>query len=229
MRLYSGRVKEIQLPYQGRQAAWIACPPGAIPAPGQYLQAFDPAAGQTPLAASLFPAAYADGGFQAAAPVPEEWLPGTVLRIRGPLGRGFRLPPTAHRVALGVLGDKLDCLLPVVDAAVKQQADVALFTDLPLPRLPASVEVHPLASLPEAPGWADWLALDLPLEALADLRACLGLVPRASLACAAQALIHTAMPCSGIGTCGACAVPDRQGWKLVCKDGPVFDLDQLDW
>ena len=135
----------------------------------------------------------------------------------------------SFRVALGIFGDELGRLLPVVDAAGKGQADVALFTDLPLPRLPASVEVRPLASLPEAPGWADWLALDLPLEALAGLRACLGLAPRMRLACAAQALIHTAMPCSGIGTCGACAVPHRQGWKLACKDGPVFDLDQLEW
>jgi NAD(P)H-flavin reductase len=38
-----------------------------------------------------------------------------------------------------------------------------------------------------------------------------------------------AMPCSGLADCGVCAVPARRGYKLACKDGPVFDLDELDW
>ena len=47
----------------------------------------------------------------------------------------------------------------------------------PLPSLPASVEIHPLNSLPEVLAWADFLALDLPLHALADLRMVLGAGP----------------------------------------------------
>jgi len=229
MRLYSAWVKEIQLERQDWRSAWIACPPGAVPAPGQYIQAVDPTAWEAPLGFPLFPVDYGEGGFLAAAPVPSEWHPGTALRLRGPLGKGFQLPQTARRVALGGLGDGLERLLPLVHAAEEQGADVALFTDLAIPRLPPSVEVHPLSALPEASGWADWLAMDLPLEGLPDLRTHLGKFPRGISPCPAQVLIQTAMPCCGIGACAACALPHRRGLKLVCKDGPVFDLDQVAW
>ena len=43
----------------------------------------------------------------------------------------------------------------------------------------------------------------------------------------AQALIVTPMPCGGIAECGVCAVTVRRGWKMACKDGPVFDLKEL--
>jgi hypothetical protein len=43
----------------------------------------------------------------------------------------------------------------------------------------------------------------------------------------AQALVITPMPCGGIAECGVCAVTARRGWKLACKDGPVFDLTEL--
>jgi dihydroorotate dehydrogenase electron transfer subunit len=31
----------------------------------------------------------------------------------------------------------------------------------------------------------------------------------------------------GVGVCCACAIPTRQGYKKVCKDGPVFSLHEL--
>jgi len=36
------------------------------------------------------------------------------------------------------------------------------------------------------------------------------------------------MPCGGLGDCGLCAVDLKRGWKLACKDGPVFDLNELE-
>jgi dihydroorotate dehydrogenase electron transfer subunit len=33
----------------------------------------------------------------------------------------------------------------------------------------------------------------------------------------------------GIGTCLGCAVKTRSGYKLVCKDGPVFDAKEIIW
>jgi len=79
--------------------------------------------------------------------------------------------------------------------------------------------------LPDLLAWADFLALDLPLEALADLGKHLPDV----LPCPAQALIYTPMPCACLARCGACAVPTRRRWKLACEDGPVFDLRELAW
>lgn len=33
----------------------------------------------------------------------------------------------------------------------------------------------------------------------------------------------------GIGACFGCAVRTKEGNKLVCKDGPVFDAGEIDW
>jgi NAD(P)H-flavin reductase len=46
--------------------------------------------------------------------------------------------------------------------------------------------------------------------------------------CPAQALFYSPMPCGGAADCGVCALRTRHGVKLVCKDGPVFNLEELD-
>ena len=33
----------------------------------------------------------------------------------------------------------------------------------------------------------------------------------------------------GIGACLGCAIRTANGYKLVCKDGPVFDAQEIDW
>ncbi len=33
----------------------------------------------------------------------------------------------------------------------------------------------------------------------------------------------------GIGICNACVIRTKQGYKRVCKDGPVFDAEEIDW
>ena len=110
---------------------------------------------------------------------------------------------------------------------------VTLFTSAPLPALPASIEVYPLSLLPEALSWADCLGIDLPLEALAGLRSCISLKKDEELMIPAQALVLTPMPCGGVAECGVCAVPSRRSqgrrYRLACKDGPVFNLDDLEW
>jgi hypothetical protein len=223
-----GKVTEVQLRPGDARAAWIACPPKAIPAPGQYLLAWDAAA---VLGTALYRASAESeaDGFLSAPPIPGEWEPGSPLRLRGPLGQGFRLPTQVRRLALAALGETAERLLPLVEPPPGQKRDVALVSNAALPSLPTSVEIHPLHSLPEVLSWADFLALDLPLEALPGLRTVLGMGTGQGLPCPAQALVLSPMPCAGLGECGACAVPARGGWKLACLDGPVFDLNLLDW
>jgi len=43
-----------------------------------------------------------------------------------------------------------------------------------------------------------------------------------------QASLEERMGC-GIGACLGCVVKTRTGYKRVCKDGPVFDLEDLIW
>lgn len=228
MRTYTGKVAELQADHLGRPTAWVACPPGAIPAPGQYLKAHVPALTGEVLPATLFASEISSQGFRALPPIPPEWLPGTELSLWGPLGNGFRMERTARHLGLVSLKDasRLSLLIP---SALEQGADITLFADLPVPPLPASVEVAPLSALPEALSWADFLALEMTLAELPGLRSLFGLKPEQHLPCPAQALIYTAMPCAGMAECGACAVPTRRGWKLACLDGPVFDLRTLEW
>jgi dihydroorotate dehydrogenase electron transfer subunit len=45
-----------------------------------------------------------------------------------------------------------------------------------------------------------------------------------------QATVDAPMAC-GMGLCLGCAAPGcgERAYRLVCKDGPVFGLDDLDW
>jgi dihydroorotate dehydrogenase electron transfer subunit len=151
------------------------------------------------------------------------------LDLVGPLGNGFELPREVQRLGLVALGDTISRLMPLVGQIEHSQRGVTLFTNLPLPRIPAYLEAYPLPSLVEALDWPDFLVIDLPLERLPELRDILGLADGRSLACPTQVLVTTPMPCAGLAQCGACAVPGRRGWKLACEDGPVFDLHQLKW
>jgi hypothetical protein len=230
MRTYSGRVAELQLDPAGRIAARIACPRGAVPAPGQYLLATDET---SLLGIPLFNAGPALNGFLAAPPLPASWAPGTPLALRGPLGRGFRLPAGLRRLALVVAGDGTSGsgvarLLPLAIQALEENAAVTLFAAAPLPDLPLSVEAYPLEAAGEAMRWADFLAVEIPLEGLPVLGDLLGLGPGERPSTPGQALTRTAMPCAGLADCGVCAVlTGSRSWKLACKDGPVFDLTDL--
>lgn len=44
-----------------------------------------------------------------------------------------------------------------------------------------------------------------------------------------QSSVETLMAC-GFGVCRGCAIPSKDGsYKMACKDGPVFDLEEIDW
>jgi hypothetical protein len=234
---YTGRILEIQLEIYKKSAALLECPAKAVPTPGQYLLAHNPDEVEKTFADVLFPAGPPSepgsgdpARFLTAPGIPENWSPGTTLQLSSPLGKGFHLPDRLHRLALVALADTPARLLPLAHLGLARGAEVALFSDLPLPQLPSDVEALPLKSLAESRAWADFMALDLYLEDLRNLRARLGLGLHEHLPCPAQALIVTPMPCGGVGECVVCAVPARRGkWKLACKDGPVFDLSKLDW
>jgi dihydroorotate dehydrogenase electron transfer subunit len=160
------------------------------------------------------------------AELPESWLPGDELSIRGPLGRGFQLPPRARRVALATLAGNPGRLLPLAAAALAQGCEVALCCDASAADLPAAVEVCGLADLPSTIAWADYLAVDIKIEELEGLEEKLKVrdLPRAL---DAQALVASPMPCGGMAKCGVCAVPVRKGERMLCEDGPVLDLREL--
>jgi dihydroorotate dehydrogenase electron transfer subunit len=127
-------------------------------------------------------------------------------------------------VALAALGRNPARLLALAEPALAQNAGVVLLTDIIPYGLPAAIEISPLAALAEALRWADYIAFDLPRAALANL---LREIREAAYASDGQALIETPIPCGGMGECGVCAIGLQKGYRLACKDGPVFDLKTL--
>lgn len=226
---HSGRVTEIRLEAGRQMEAFVACPVNAIPLAGQYLLASDLDDPEEVLGVPIFIAEKSLQGFWAAPLTPVSWIPGTNLDLVGPLGHGFKLPREVQRLGLIALGDTVSRLMPLVGQIGVSHVGMTLFTDLPLPRVPALLEAYPLASLREVLDWSDFLVFDLPLQRLPELRDMLGLPDRNGLPCPVQVLVTTPMPCVGLAHCGACAVPARRGWIMACEDGPVFDLKQLKW
>ena len=237
MQINTGKISLIQIEPDGNRAAQIDCNPKVIPRPGGYLMAHNPNEPEAVLGCSLFPVglpASMDGaanpGPMSLGPIPRTWHPGTTLELRGPLGHAFNLPPAVRNLALIALGESAGRLLPLIPLALEKNADIAIFSDVPLPSLPPIIEIHALNAISEAVTWADYLAIDMPLENIPILRDTLKLGPHDYLPCPAQILVSTPMPCAGIAECGVCALPQRKkGYVLACKDGPVFNLNQLKW
>lgn len=225
MKQGTGQLVELYLE-SGLTGGRLLCQQNLIPAPGQYLLAHDLASNAV-LPVPVFSAGSVPGGFLLAPPIPPTWQPGTTLSLRGPLGHGFSMPSSARRVALMALGDTSARLQPLLKVALELHVSVVLVSDLDLPDLPPEVEIQPLSALAEIAHWADYVALDVPRDALSGLRQMLGVSEQANIRFDAQMLVTTSMPCGGMADCGVCAVSIRRGWKLACKDGPVFNLNEL--
>jgi NAD(P)H-flavin reductase len=230
MKPFFGKIKEIQQNGPNSIQAVVSLAGGKAPQPGQYFQAHRVADQDAVTAVSLFPGGITDGeaedSFTTAPHVPAHWQPGDELLLRGPLGKGFALPNHAVRLALASLSDECAHLLPLAAEVLARGGEVALFTEYSTPRLPAQLEISPLAGLEKALLWANFLAVSGMPEQVAALKA--DLYPRKMMPCPAQALVLIPMPCGGLAECGVCALPDRKGQTLLaCEDGPVFEWNQL--
>lgn len=230
MKTFVGKIIEIQQAGQGSLQAVISAASARIPQPGQYLQAHRTADREAAVPISIFAGGMAETAqedvFMSAPPIPPHWGPGDELLMRGPLGKGFSLPRHISRLALAALGESCAHLLPLAKTVLGRGGEVSLFTDHNQPRLPAQLEISPLAGLENALLWANFLAVSGSPEQLADLKA--SLYHQQMMPCPAQALVLISMPCGALADCGVCAFPNRKGNTLLaCADGPVFEWEQL--
>lgn len=225
MRIGSGELVELSLE-NGMTGGRMLCSLGLIPAPGQYLLAHDPAT-DAPLPAPVFSSGLSAGSFLLAPPIPIDWKPGTVLSLRGPLGHGFTMPATARKVALVAVNGNPYRLLALLASALTQGAAVTLVSETIPDDLSSDVEIQPLCNLLDVAQWSDYLAFDVARESLPQVRERLMVDGQVGAWNEAQALVVTPMPCGGLAECGVCAVSHRRGWKMACKDGPVFNLNDL--
>lgn len=221
----TGRVVELVL-QNGLRLARISCPKDMIPAPGQYLLAGF-ASGLDLLPVSLYSTEIALEGFITSSQTPVSWTPGTEITLRGPLGRGFELPPTARNVVLVQLAEAPMRLLGLIRPALAQGASVVLVSDSDGGSLPDDVEIQPLSALKETLVWGDYFAFDIEREKLSGLIESLGVAKQKLVGKDAQVLLYTPVPCGGLADCGICAVQLNSTWKMACKDGPVFDFWEI--
>jgi len=227
-----GKVVELILE-DGLRYARISCPAKLTPSPGQYLLASH--ASHSPLPVPIFYTDSAPQGvavaprrhFIASPPIPQSWMPGMDIFLRGPLGHGFKIPASARKVGLIAFDDFPSRLRGLIRPFLSQEAAVVLVSDFASGNLPDDVEVQPLSALSEIIEWADTLAFDVARENLPGLRERLGKRNQLSSGNEAQILIRTPVPCGGIADCGVCAVTLKSSWKMACKEGPVFDLRDL--
>ena len=222
----NGKITELWLSPGGLVGGRIACSPVIDPAPGQYLLGRSDEPGEC-LPSALFVYPDEEGSLLAAPPLPQSWRVGTRLSLRGPCGKGFRVPAGAQKVALAALDGNPYRLMPLIHQALARHAGVTLYSRSIPRQLPVAVEILPLDMLPDALNWADFLAVEISMSDLALLHACLGAPAGQHCPCPTQVLVATPMPCGGVAECGVCSVHTRKGWQLACTDGPVFDFDQM--
>ena len=172
------------------------------------------------------------------------WLstckPGDVIRVFGPLGRGYSLSPATQNVLLVAGGLGVAAVVPLADEAVAAGKAVTLLQGArtaarlyPPETLPQDVEVlsatddgteghHGYVTdlLPGYLSWADQVFACGPTPMFAGMAQ---VMRQARSRKAVQALLEEHMGC-GTGICYGCAVFTRKGVRLVCKDGPRFEL-----
>lgn len=229
MRDYEAWVNEIEIDTFGQVSAEISCPITAVPKAGQYCLAWNPADLNSPLPIAIFLARQTEQGFLTAPGIPASWQPGNNIRLRSPLGKGFQIPQGIQRLALAALDNSPARLFPLISQALNQNIAVTLFTQVSLSDVSSAVEISHVDELPEAIQWADFMAIDLPVQQFKQLSHLLRIDHPRELSIPTQILLISAMPCGGMAGCGVCALPDQRHTKLVCQDGPVFDLRALEW
>jgi dihydroorotate dehydrogenase electron transfer subunit len=171
--------------------------------------------------------------------------PGSTVRVFGPLGRPVTLSPGVRNLLLIGEGAGVAPLVWLADEEIARGRSVTLLLGAggaeglyPIELLAPEVELAvatddgsggrrgPIEELvTEYVSWADQIVACGPGELYSRLAATLrGLLWRRPC----LALLQAAMPC-GTGLCGDCVIATRrQGVKLVCRDGPAFDLRAIE-
>jgi dihydroorotate dehydrogenase electron transfer subunit len=168
---------------------------------------------------------------------------GAELDILGPLGHGWTIRPTVRTLLLLSEDAHIPALTLLSQIALEQELSVALISQsrseqevYPPALLPPEVEYRIVApdSSSGQPGdllsvvdpyihWADALYCAVSRETLVSLYTRFERVRNKHFA--QGVLLHTLV--CGNGACLACSVETYTGQRLVCKDGPVFDLREI--
>ena len=169
---------------------------------------------------------------------------GDAVDIFGPLGKGFEIHPSSRSLLLVAGGVGVAPLVALAEKAMAEGLSVRLLIGekssakiYPEHLLPSGIK--PVITtedgslgqkgmitdiLPQFIPEADQIFACGPLpmyKAIAKMSSKFGGKP-------VYVLLETVMGC-GVGACLSCSIETRHGRKLVCKDGPVFDLNDILW
>ena len=174
-----------------------------------------------------------------------EWMsrrrPGDVVELFGPLGHGYSVRPGTHNVLLVGGGVGVAPLVWMADEQAAQDRSVTMLlgartADALFPAAMLSPEVELVTAtddgsaghhgfvtdlLPTYATWADQIFACGPTPMF---RAMASVLRSLQYRKSCQVLLEERMAC-GTGICYSCAVETRRnGMKLICKDGPRFEL-----
>ena len=144
----------------------------------------------------------------------------------GALGHGFEIPQQAK--ALLVVAENARfaaALIGLIETLVKEDREVVFASGEPAlpehlipPEVEYRVEGKVLDMLGDAMQWGEFLIANGPRAFLEGLEA------KSTHRIRGQKLVgDMVFPC-GVGACYTCALNTRDGLKLACHDGPVFDF-----
>lgn len=257
MRLETARVISQDRVAEDTYLMWLAAPPLATGAAGRFLmircgEGDDPLLPR-PMSYHRFRVVAGETQFAILYDVRgrgTEWLArrqsGDEIRAFGPLGHGVTLQPDTRNLLLVAGGIGIAALPPLMDEMLAKGGSVTLLQGartaaklLPTAFLPAEVEVVSATEdgslgrqgrapelLPEYLSWADQVVACGPnpmFEAMARvIKEVRGGRTRRSV----QVIAEEHMAC-GTGICYGCAMFTPKGVRLVCKDGPAFELNDV--
>ncbi len=162
------------------------------------------------------------------------------LDILGPMGHGWEIRPGVRNLLLIGDGAAIAALTLLAQVAIEQELAVTLLCQFandaevyPPTLLAPEIEYHVttatngerplLERIGDSLAWADAVYCSVSLETAQTLYQRYERLRQKHIA---QSLITRPLVCAN-GACLTCAIETQAGSKLVCRDGPVFTLEEL--
>lgn len=168
---------------------------------------------------------------------------GDSLDLLGPLGNGFFIEPASKNLLLLAGGIGIAPLTFLAQQAIGQEKSVTLLLGAstanqlyPQQALPGGIQTIVTTEdgsagkkgmitdiLPDFIDWADQIYACGPLAMYQTIA-----TQKQHMEKPIQLSLEVRMGC-GLGACYGCSIKTRHGMKQVCRDGPVFNLEEIVW
>ncbi len=168
---------------------------------------------------------------------------GDMIDLLGPLGQGFVLGPESRNLLLVAGGIGIAPLVALAERGIADGFQVTLLLGAPTQSqlYPADLlppQIRILLATEDGSAGRRGVVTDILAELVNEADQVFACGPISMYnAMASQGILkgksvqislEARMGC-GMGYCYGCALETKKGLRLVCKDGPVFDLDDIVW